>query len=195
MEIYNKARMFNKIASDPKNKAGEILDALGLKKGQRIADIGAGGGYFSLRFAELVGGKGCVYAVDTNPEFLEFIRKEAEKKQVGNLKTILVEKELILPKGSLDLIFLRNVCHHLLNRVEYFRKLRSLLKSDGRIVIIEYKPGGFFSFHTIFGHYVPQDVIIKEMEEAGYRVERKFDFLPEQSFTIFKPRKEARLAF
>jgi len=186
MDIYNKARMFNKRASDPKNKPDRILDALGLKKGQEIADIGSGGGYFSLRFAKLVGKEGRVYAVDTNSEFLEFVRKEAEERSLDNIKPTLVGRNgLVLSKRSLDWIFLRNVYHHLPNRVEYFRNLRGLLKPGGRIAIIEYKRRGFFSFHRIFGHYVPQEIIAKEIEEAGYRVERKFDFLPEQSFTIF----------
>ena len=61
--------MFNRKASDPKNKPDEILEALELQQGQRVADIGAGGGYFSLRFAEAVGKDGRVFAVDTNPKF------------------------------------------------------------------------------------------------------------------------------
>ena len=69
--MTNKAKMFNKKASDPKNKPDQIIETLGLQPGQTIADIGAGGGYFSLRFADAVGRKGVVYAIDTNPEFLE----------------------------------------------------------------------------------------------------------------------------
>lgn len=186
MDILNKARMFNKKASDPKNKPDRVLEVLGLRLGQKIADIGAGGGYFSLRFAELVGKKGRVYAVDTNPEFLEFVMNGAKEKSFNNIIPTLVSGDnLILPKGGLDLVFLRNVYHHLQNRVEYFRNLRGLLKPEGRVAVIEYRRGGLFSFRWLFGHYVPQETIVKEMEEAGYRVDEKFDFLPEQSFTIF----------
>ena len=85
----NKARMFNRKASDPKNKPDQILESLSLQQGQTIADIGAGGGYFSLRFANEVGSKGRVYAVDTNAEFLEFINKRADEKGLTNVKTIL----------------------------------------------------------------------------------------------------------
>lgn len=69
-----KAKMFNKKASDPRNKPDQVIEAIGLNKGQSIADIGAGGGYFSLRFAELVGVNGKVYAADINQEFLDFIK-------------------------------------------------------------------------------------------------------------------------
>lgn len=184
---YGKAKMFNRKASNSRNKPNQILEALALQSGQHIADIGAGGGYFSLRFADVVGREGKVYAIDTSPDFLEFISKSATEKGLNNVETILAtEDNVTLPKGSLDLIFLRNVYHHLSNRIEYIKKLGSVLKSDGRIAIIEYKKGGrLFSFHRMCGHYVPRESIVKEMEEARYRLIKEFNFLPEQSFTIF----------
>ncbi|MFB0563793.1 MAG: class I SAM-dependent methyltransferase [Candidatus Lokiarchaeia archaeon] len=185
-----KAKMFNKKASDPKNKPDQILESLELQRGQTIADIGAGGGYFTLRFAEAVGKEGQVYAIDTDPGFLEFIRDSAEEKGLNNVKTILTtEDELNLPEKSLDLIFMRNVSHHLKNRVEYYGNLKRFLKSKGRIVIIEYKGGGRFSFRGMFGHYVSKEIILQEMVEAGYQLQKDFDFLPEQSFTIFLSKK------
>jgi len=181
-----KAKMFNKKASDPKNKPDQILEALELRQGQNVADIGAGGGYFCLRFAEAVGRKGKVYAVDTNPKFLESIKNGAKEKRLNNVKTILVVgKDLTLPERGLDLIFMRNVCHHLTNRVEYFKKLKRFLKPRGRVAILEYKHAKPFTFRGMFGHYVPRETIIEKMKEAGYRVKQEFDFLPEQSFTIF----------
>lgn len=182
----SKAEMFNRKASNAKNKPYEILQTLALKQGQNIADIGSGGGYFSLQFADAVGREGQVYAVDTNAEFLEFIKNGAKEKELNNIETILVtEDNLNLPERSLDLVFMRNVYHHLSNRVEYFRKLRRVLKPEGRIGIIEYKRSGYLSFRRIFGHYVPKETIIAEMNEAGYRLKEDLDFLPEQSFTIF----------
>jgi len=182
-----KAEMFNRKASDPKNKPDEILEALALQQGQKVADIGAGGGYFSLRFAEAVGKDGRVFAVDTNPKFLEFIRNSAKEKGLDNVETVLIAADnLILPEKGIDLIFMRNVTHHLSNRVEYFKRLKGALKQDGRIAIIEYRAGGGrFSFHRKFGHYVPKEALINEMKDAGYRLEKDLDFLPEQSFTIF----------
>lgn len=181
-----KAELFNKKASDPRNKPYQILEALKLQAGQNIVDIGSGGGYFSLRFAEAVGKEGQVFAVDTNKDFLEFVRNTAKKKGVNNIKTILVNGAgLSLPGKRLDLVFLRNVYHHLPKRVEYFRRLRGSLKPRGRIVIIEYKRGKLFSFRRIFGHYVPKEIIIDEMKEAGYQLMESFAFLPEQSFSIF----------
>jgi ubiquinone/menaquinone biosynthesis C-methylase UbiE len=89
-----KAEMFNKKAFDPKNKPDEMLKALKLQRGQKVADIGAGGGYYSLRFAEVIGKNGLVFAVDTNPKFLEFIRRLAKKSGFKLLKPFLLLKML-----------------------------------------------------------------------------------------------------
>lgn len=185
-----RAKMFNRKASDPRNKPDQIVEAIGLRYGQTITDIGAGGGYFSLRFAEIVGGKGKVYAVDTNPKFLEFIKNNTEKKGLNNLIPVLAKEETLnLPEKSLDFIFMRNVTHHVPKRVEYFKNLKEFLKPDGRIIIIEYKRGKFFTFRGIFGHDVPKETIIWEMKEAGYLLEREFDFLSEQHFTIYSTKQ------
>jgi len=185
------AKMFNKKASDPKNKPDQIIEAIALRSGQSIADIGSGGGYFSLRFAEIVGEEGRVYAVDTKPEFLEYIKNNAKEKGLDNvIPTLVSGDELDLPEKSLDLIFMRNVTHHIPNRVEYFKGLKRFLKPDGRIAIIEYKKGRSFTFRGLFGHYIPKETIVREMEEAGYLLEREFNFLPEQHFTIYAVKNE-----
>jgi arsenite methyltransferase len=182
----SKAEMFNGKASDPKNKPDEIVKKLELQQGQKIADIGVGGGYFTLRFAEIVGADGRVFAVDTDQNFLDFVKKTAEEKGLVNVETVLAAKDgVALPEKSIDLIFMRNVCHHLDNRPEYFKKLKTALKPEGRIAIIEYRKDKGFSFHKICGHYIPKEKIIKEMEEAEYQLEKNWEFLPEQSFTIF----------
>lgn len=63
--------------------------------------------------------------------------------------------------------------------------MKGLLKASGRIAIIEYKPGGSFSFRRLFGHFIPKENLIREMSEAGYGQYQDFDILPEQSFLIF----------
>jgi ubiquinone/menaquinone biosynthesis C-methylase UbiE len=183
--------MFNRKASDPKNKPDQILETLELRPGQTVADIGAGGGYFSLRFAEAVERTGKVYAIDTNSKFLEFIQDHAQEKGLANLETVLATEEILaLPEGSLDLIFMRNICHHLQNRAKYFRELRRLLTPHGRIAIIEYSHPRRFSLRGIFGHYVPKETLLKEMSESGYTSQKTLEFLPEQSFMIFSAERK-----
>jgi len=184
------AKMFNKKASDSKNKPDQIIEAIALKPGQSMADIGSGGGYFSLRFAKIVGEEGRVYAVDTKPEFLGYVKNSTKEKRLDNvIPTLVSGDKLDLPEKSLDLIFMRNVTHHILNRIEYFKSLKRFLKPDGRIAIIEYKKGKIFTFRGLFGHYVPKETIVQEMEEAGYLLKKEFNFLPQQHFTIYAVKK------
>jgi predicted methyltransferase len=183
--MASKARMFNREAANPRNKPEEILKILALQQGEKIVDLGAGGGYFSLRFAEAVGKQGAVYAVDTDSGKIEFIRKNAAEKGLGNVQVVLADKESVTLPEKIDLIFLRNVYHHISNRVEYFAKLRDSLKPDGRIAIVEHNPGGRFSFHRIFERRVARETIVEEMTKAGYGLAESIDFVPEQSFTVF----------
>jgi len=190
LDVRNfRAKMFNRRASDSKNRPDQILETLALRPGQKIADIGAGGGYFSLRFAEAVGSEGKVYAIDTDEESLNFLASEAEERVLDNIETVLVtEDSLPLPEKNLDLVFMRNAYHHLTDRVRYLTKLACLLKPCGRVAIVEYRRAPPFSFRGLFKHYVPLELIVDEMEEAGYRIDGVFGFLPEQSFTVFSVR-------
>ncbi|MEM2047229.1 MAG: class I SAM-dependent methyltransferase [Candidatus Jordarchaeales archaeon] len=182
-----KAMMLNRKASSSGSKPSEVLKALGLKRGQWVADVGAGGGFFTFKFAEAVGESGKVFAVDTEKELLDFIRKNATRKGLVNIQVVHAPKdEVPLPEGSIDLIFMRNVYHHLENRVNYVKQLKRLLKPNGKIAIIEYRKARHpLLLHGPLKHYVPREEIIKEMEEAGYRKHEEHDFLPEQSFIIF----------
>jgi len=80
---------------------------------------------------------------------------------------------------------------HSINRIEYFKNLKRFLKADGKVIIIEYKKGKFFTFRGLFGHDVPKETIMREMKEAGYTLEKDFDFLAEQHFTIYSKRSES----
>ena len=89
---------------------------------------------------------------------------------------------------------MRNVTHHIKDRKVYFKNLSRYLKPGGRFVVIEYNKGKPISFRRLFGHHVSKEVITKEMSGAGYVLEKQFDFLPEQHFSIFRKAKESRSA-
>jgi arsenite methyltransferase len=189
MGKYSKAKMFNRKASRKQSRADEILKTLNIQSGQTIADIGSGGGVFTFLFSHIVGDKGTVYAIDTNVEFLNYINSQAAENGLTNIKTVLVNEEHIpIPHHSVNLVFVRNVYHHLENRVQYFTQVKHLLAPFARVSIIEYsRQGSILSFHRRCGHNVPQDLIVEEMNKAEYMVSASFDFLPVQSFTIFTP--------
>ena len=182
-----KVMRFNTRAAQPKFKADQLLQTLSLKPGQTVADLGSGGGFFTLRFARAVGETGQVYAVDTNQEFLDFIKKQAKEQGVTNIVTLLTGTEHPdLPEHAFDYVFLRNVTHHLQHRVDYFQQLKEALKPTGKLVIIEYNgKTGFFSFQRLHRHFIPQSILLEEIKQAGYVLQKSYDFIAEQSFLIF----------
>jgi ubiquinone/menaquinone biosynthesis C-methylase UbiE len=183
---YKKAIMFNKKASRKKSKSDIIINTLDIKKGNKIADIGVGGGFFTIRFAKIVGDEGHIYAIDTNSEFLKYIKIQVKNNDLKNITTILTKTEILeLPEKKLDYIFIRNVYHHLKNRINYFKTLKNNLKKNGEIIIIEHNGKGIFNFNKIFKHYIKPEIIKEEMEKAGYEVKKEYDFITQQSFTIF----------
>lgn len=174
-----KAVMFNKKAE---KNANEVLVSLEIKSNDVIADLGSGGGFFTFEFAKITEPDGKVYAVDTNNELLAYIREQRKEKQLSNIETIVAdEKNANIPKNSCDLIFLRNVFHHIVDPVLYFQGLKESLKPSGRIVIIEWKPG--VSHH---GHGASQEQICDCLRSAGYSHLKSFDFLEKQTFNIFQ---------
>ncbi|HDM09472.1 MAG TPA: class I SAM-dependent methyltransferase [Desulfobacteraceae bacterium] len=179
-------KMLNREAASSKNESERIIESLRIQEGYRIADIGSGGGYFTLKFAKKIGKTGKVYAVDSQPKYLDFIRQQAEREGLDNIIFVLVaEDEVNLPEAALDLVFARNVFHHLTEPARYFRNLKRFLKPSGKLAIIDHKPKSGFSFVSIFRHYTPERLILQEMEKAGYFLMESLDFLPEQTFNLF----------
>ena len=183
-----RAKMYNRRASGPKSRPEELIKSLKLQSDQAIGDIGSGGGYFSFRFAQIVGKTGKVYAVDTNLGALNYIRRESIARGVSNMTTVAASEVFsVIPPCSLDMIFLRNVYHHLDDPAKYFAETRKLLKAEGKVVIIDYRGDGQgFSFYKLFKHSVTPQQVKEDMVEAGYTFESSFDYLPEQYFMTFK---------
>lgn len=180
------ARMFNRSAARSSSQADRILTSLHIKPGSYIADYGSGGGYFTMRFAQAVGPQGRVFAIDINPSFLSFIRDAAAKASLAKIETVPVSE---LPgrvrPGSLDLIFSRDVYHHLSDRPALFKDLVRYLKPDGRLAIIDWLPEAGRFFGPPAGHRTSPDTIINELEAAGLAVFERQDFLARQAFIVF----------
>ena len=181
----SKGTRFNRIAGEPEAKAEEIIKALDLKNETNVLDLGSGGGYFSLKVAKIVAPEGKVYAVDIDKDLLDFVKKEAVKENTSNIVYVLAKESGIpLEDKIVDFIFCRNVYHHLQDRSAYFRRIKRLLTANGKIAIIDYTKGGIFN--QLFGHRSDPKDAEKEMKEAGFKVFKKFTFLPEQYFIIFE---------
>lgn len=162
----------------------QVLDSLGIEKGDRVADLGSGSGYFTLRLAEAVGPAGVVYAVDVDSLMNESVLRRAAKKGITNITAIVARvDDPLLPPQGVDLIFTSNTYHHIDNRADYFERAKSYLRPGGRIAILDYNSKGWL-LRTL-DHSTPKEVILKEMEKAGYRLGQDFEFIPRQSFLTF----------
>src|SRR6266566_4365533 len=119
---------------------GAALDAIGLKKGDVVADIGAGVGYFTWRMAERIGPEGKVYANDIQPRMLEQLKKNIAARGLTNVVPVLgAEDDPKLPPGQLDLELLVDVYHEFSQPRKMLAKLREALKPSGRLVLLEYR--------------------------------------------------------
>ncbi len=165
-----------------------VIAALTLAPGDHVADIGAGGGYFTFRLARAIGPGGKVYAVDIDPDMVRYLADRAAEEGLQYVEAVFAEPDdPRLPENGVDLIFLCNTYHHLSNRTNYFRRLRRCLRSRpqraGRIAIVEYaQSGGWFSDHS-----TDAETILSELEAAGYRLTHRFEFLDRQHFMVFEP--------
>lgn len=185
--MFNRAEKLNRRAEQPQFKAEQIISHLAIKRGAIIADIGSGGGYFTIRFARETGKEGKVYAVDTNKRFLAYVKELSAENDLENIETVLISKGLQgLPEKGCDLVFLRNVFHHLNDTENYFRDLKKYLKPESIVVIIDYKKGKALDFIAFKRHYTEETIIIRTMKNAGYKLVRRYEFLPEQSFGIYQ---------
>ena len=120
----------------------QVMDALGIADGARVADLGAGGGYFTIRLARRVGPNGRVYAEDVQPQMLEAIRRRVSREGLANVETVLgTVREPNLPIGTLDAILLVDVYPELDQPAPFLRNLSRALKPNGRIGVVNYKPG------------------------------------------------------
>lgn len=118
----------------------KLLEALKIKPGEVIADIGAGSGYYSFRMSKLVGEKGKIYAVDIQKEMLDIIRTRAKKFEINNVEPILGEEaDPKLKDQSVDTILMVDVYHEFAQPYEMTQKMIKSLKVGGRLVFVEFR--------------------------------------------------------
>ncbi|MEE9609366.1 MAG: methyltransferase domain-containing protein [Myxococcota bacterium] len=167
----------------------DIVRALALAPGDRVADLGAGEGYFLPYLAQAVGSDGRVYAVEVDSELVGKL-EERFREDGATIEVVLGQTDdPELPDGGIDLVLIVNTYHHIEDRPGYFAKLRGDLSPTGRVAIIEPNADltGLMGLLSEEGHESSGAEIVEEMREAGYRPAESFDFLPVQVFEVFAP--------
>jgi len=161
------------------------LDKIGIREGMTVADVGAGVGYFTVRLGRRVGPGGKVYAVDVQPEMLSILKQRANKANLKNIVAILgSESDPKLPAASMDLILLVDVYHEFSQPQKMLDRLRSALKNDGRLVLLEYrKEDPHIAVRS--EHKMSVAEAKTEVEAEGFRLEKVLGDLPRQHILIF----------
>jgi SAM-dependent methyltransferase len=167
-------------------KPQEVLAHLALKPGETIADVGAGSGYFTLPLARAVGPRGKVYAVDIDPQMLDYIRKRARQEHLANIETVLADPhDPKLAASSVDLIFICDTLHHISDRQTYFPLLARALKPGGKLVNIDFHKRDL-PLGPPVEMKIPRLAMIAEAKAGGFHLVQEFDFLPYQYFLVFQ---------
>jgi len=165
------------------------LEAIGIKPGMVVADVGAGTGYISLRLAKRVGPSGKVYAEDVQPEMLRRLRQNAAEAKLNNIQTVLGgEADPKLPANTLDVIMLVDVYHEFSQPQKMLRKMRESLKADGRLVLLEYRKEDP-SIPIRPEHKMSVQEVKLEVEAEGFHLDQVLETLPRQHILILTKAK------
>jgi ubiquinone/menaquinone biosynthesis C-methylase UbiE len=164
----------------------KIMDAMGLQPGMVIGEIGAGGGRFTIWFADRVGESGKVYANDIDMGALIHLKKRCKKHNFTNVfPRVGKGTDPNIPAGVLDIAFMIGTYHHLDKPVELIRNIIPTLKPDGMLVIVENDPekSGWTS------HTTPKDILIEQVGQAGFELKKMDTFLARDYIYFFRPQK------
>ena len=187
-DVAKWTKVFDDPARDEWQKPRELVAALSLHPGMRVADLGAGTGYFSRYLAAAVGSDGTVYAVDTEPNLVAHLRARAEQEHTPNVVPVLASADNPrLPLASIDLILIVDTYHHIDARRAYFGRLRRSLTREGRVAIVDWHKHDL-PVGPPASHKLAREQVVDEMRAAGYALVDEPAVLPYQYVLIFRPR-------
>ena len=156
-----------------------VMDLLAIHSGSAVADIGAGGGWFSVRAARRVGPRGIVYAEDINASYVKRIRARARREKLPNVRAILgTADDPQLPARSVDTVLFLKVYHEIAQPIVLLRHVRAALRPEGRLGIIDRNGNGA-------NHGVDADEVIQELRRAGFSFVAKYDFVKADGVDYF----------
>ena len=168
---------------DARLQPQRILTLLGVHAGSSVADIGAGGGWMTVRAARRVGPDGVVFAEDINPEAIKTIRDRAEREHLPQVRTVLgVPDDPKLPPNSVDAVVILKTYHEIAHPNLLLRNLIPALRPGAKLGIIDRKGNGA-------NHGLDEAIVVREVTDAGFRKIARYDFTKadrEDYFLIFE---------
>jgi predicted methyltransferase len=166
-------------------KPAILVAALGLRRGQVVAEIGSGPGYFTPRLARAVGPSGHVYAVDPEAAVLDVLRRRLARTGARNVTPVLSrDDDPLLPRGRCDVAVLINCYHHMHGRGAFLRRLVAALPKHARVVNVDWNE------ETEFGpsprRRVSRARFLRDARRAGLRLVADRPLLPHQYFLVLR---------
>jgi ubiquinone/menaquinone biosynthesis C-methylase UbiE len=177
------AKRFDDPARDEWQRPEHVIAILALEPGQAIADIGAGTGYFAVRIARAQP-ESTVFAVDIEASMVEYLRQRARVEQLQNVVAVQGSAQSANLPAAVDLALIVDTYHHVSDRVAYFRRLRTSLKPNGRVVIVDHRKDVLQGQSA--DHRLTVEQMVEEMKQAGYRLDTRHDTLPRQNLLVFR---------
>jgi len=183
---YEGAAWLERPEREREEAPSKAIEALDIKTGQVVADVGAGSGYYTVRLAGRVGTSGKVFATDIQPQMLALVRERVLRDRLTQVEVVqATPTDSGLPANQLDLILMVDVYHELASPQAVLRQLRAALKPDGRLVLIEFrKESAWVPIRE--EHKMSVKEARMELEAEGYRFERVIDVLPWQHILVFR---------
>jgi len=157
------------------SEASRLFEALELKPGMTVGEIGAGRGEMTLELSSRLGPNGRVYSNEIDPARLADIRNAVAQKQVTNVTVVEGgESSTNFPAGCCDAIFMRDVYHHLTRPREINENIFAALKPGGRFIVIDFEPRpNMFCSDGVAtnreGHGIRPDIVVQEAKATGFR--------------------------
>ena len=180
--------MLERDERDDFQKPDQVIAALAFRAGERVAEIGAGSGYFTFRVARAVSPGGTVLALDATPEMLDYLARRMTSEGAENVTWRCVPRDdPELKAESVDTVLLIDTLHYIQDRRAYAEHLRAALRPGGRLAVIDYRPKPWAErpWGPPPEQQLPRDVIDRDFAAAGLALHQSFEFLPEQYFAVY----------
>lgn len=172
--------IFEDAARDKNLQIDRVMDILKINGNRVVADIGAGSGWFAVRAARRTSGK--VFAVEINQEYIDHIKKRANREKLGNIATVLGKvDDPTLPKESVDAVLILKTYHEIEKPITFMKNLRTALKKGALVGIIDRNGDGE-------DHGLDRDKVIEELGRAGFVLKEEYDFVKDgmDYFLVFE---------
>jgi ubiquinone/menaquinone biosynthesis C-methylase UbiE len=183
--------LFNNPKREDWEKTSKIMELLNFKKGNTIADVGCGSGYYSYRFSKLAGDKGKVYAIDIKERHLDFINEFVKLHDIKNIETIVSAEDDISLDMKVDYVFMCSLYHIIYGvfsepvRARLISSIKNALKPDGRLIIVDNGPvtEELLPYH---GPFITRELIEYQLSYYGFTLEKYEQIIPQRYMLTFK---------